>query len=275
MPHFLPFDPTLMPALDFAAEEFAAARATLSQGGGPGAGDLQAVRTFQRCYDAIKQHLLEVWTTQQTVGSDFHTKFARRRAEERARQVEEAKPWHERKQPKFPPINWGLTVQIDPRPLLSQYATDRLRNFEYVPLYYFTRDAAINDGWENILSSEPSGFERQDSKLSFAELEEARYRFLPAIAEYGWGEEVVKMHADFFQAIASHETRYYQPCDVRDAALMLYFDNIRRWWHETVVNRHVTPLLNRPINSEVLEQCLQQVLEDRRLSARKSVFFYP
>ncbi|KAF7794334.1 hypothetical protein EIP86_005468 [Pleurotus ostreatoroseus] len=284
MPEAVLFDPNLLPEFDLASPEFADARGALNQGDDPITDD-QASRAFQQCWTTIRDRLQAAWNVQKAAEEAQHAQQEQQRAAElAARQAEEAAEQREleKKRLKFPPRKPEAVVQLDDRPLISQWALKRLTRHEYVPLYYFTASAASEARREAVLSvtddetftftrseggvslqtassSRASTREKKDHELTFAEFEEARTPFLETLSKLQWDGDIVHMHSMFFLAVANHPLRYLDPRPLHAAGLMMYLERTRLEWHRIVAEGKFTPTLEPRVDDKRLEYLLKVV----------------
>ncbi|KAG2081488.1 hypothetical protein BD769DRAFT_1683916 [Suillus cothurnatus] len=175
----------------------------------------------------------------------------RERAEKEALEQEEQRE-AEKKKPKINDFDTGSIVAdvIIPRP--SQYAIQKIKNMEYVELWYFSPDgcheASITsrstsdsddaygfakvDGMvtlKTLASFKASHKALQDHDLSWCQFDLAKTSFLVHIEKNGWPEKHQQALALFFTLITNHEHRM-RPRG--EKTLLRYAGFVRREWHD-------------------------------------------
>ncbi|XP_006456663.1 hypothetical protein AGABI2DRAFT_122550 [Agaricus bisporus var. bisporus H97] len=132
----------------------------------------------------------------------------------------------------------------------SDHALQRLRNYEYVELWYFTPkgcEAAashavtleadtftITKADSNLIllpfhtSAVPKGHIIQDQHLSFSEMLIARNNLIPHMAKCHWPPQLVQKFMDFFINLETHPIRS-QPQG--EQAILTYQDEAHRDWY--------------------------------------------
>lgn len=282
------YDPGLIPAFDFTSPEFAAARTAILEGDEPlPINDAQVARVFERGFAAARARLAEAWAAQQAVEEHQRAQIQQQRAAElaaRAAEEEAERRERERKRPKMPAISRGRTIHYDSRPPLSPFAAKRLEKFEYVPLWYFTKEAGLEARRESTArvtnpsetfsltrsvgngisiqaetNDRPSARQKRDRDLTFAELTQAQLPFLRALAEHRWSQEVIDMWAEFLAAILDSDFQFMKPLEAREAALMLHLDKTRARWHEAFAQDDVILEISSEIDIRAVSTCFEEV----------------
>lgn len=245
----LQYNPALTPEPDFGSEIYQGTRAALVQ-----ALNLTEVEA--------KNHLRQQWLDQQAALTARWE--AQEQADEEERQCvlaeqeqvlaaekeaeEEARRELEKKKPKFPQVKRGTPLHARTTDHIPEAIRAKLRKFEYVPLYPFTREGIATARDESYTLSEETytitkaedgsiGFKpatskgldrvKRDRDISFSQFHESWILF-------DWPVDITQMFTDFFYAIANHENRHHTPYELHDRALLLYADEARRDWHDEV-----------------------------------------
>ncbi|KAH8091367.1 hypothetical protein BXZ70DRAFT_482736 [Cristinia sonorae] len=163
---------------------------------------------------------------------------------------------------------------------ICAYARNRLRNFEYLPLFYCTAagieatkasSTALSDGYglvpsENGLQIRPCNEFKAyqhvvpDENLSWAEVSDASYLFMAEIKALDWPRETVLAIHSFFYQLETHELRR------REGGLEVlvhYQAIVRKSWHDHI-DRKVELFDISKIDDEVMADCKEIVASRRR-----------
>lgn len=222
-----------------------------------------------------RQERIELW--QQQVEEDvreLQERAEREQAEKEAEEQEERRE-AEKKKPKINDFDSETPVAdvIIPRP--SQYAIQKIKNMEYVELWYFSpdgcREAAITsrstsdsddafgfakvDGivaLKTIASFKASQKALQDHDLSWRQFDLAKTSFLIHIEKNGWPEKHQQALALFFTLITNHEHRM-RPRG--EKTLLRYAGFVRREWHDRLAQ-------NQGFNIGIFNNALYNTLLD-------------
>lgn len=202
-----------------------------------------------------RQERIVLWQQQneedaRTLQEQLEHERAEKEAEEQLERREA-----EKKKPKINDFDDGAIVAdvIIPRP--SQYAIQRIKNMEYVELWYFSPDGcheasttsrstsdsddafgfAKVDGvvaLKTIASFKASQKALQDHDLSWRQFDLAKTSFLVHIEKNNWPQKHQQALALFFTLITNHEHRM-RPRG--EKALLRYAGFVRREWHDRLV----------------------------------------
>lgn len=135
---------------------------------------------------------------------------------------------------------------------LSQYATQKIKNMEYIELWYFSPDrcrkvaitsrstsdtddtysfAKVNGmvALKMIASFKASNKVLQDHNLSWWQFDLAKTSFLIHIEKGGWPEKHQQLLALFFTLITNHE---HCMCSCGEKTLLHYTGFMRHKWHD-------------------------------------------
>ena len=146
---------------------------------------------------------------------------------------------------------------------LSEYAVGKIRNIEYVELWYFTLEGRNNASkaildTNSRLALQPikaSGASRNavvDESLSWEQIMTARYTLVTTASEVGWDQKLTLALAEFYMRL---ETAKAHGNDTR--ALILYHAACRRQWHDALKGR------GKPFNISNFNEELYQRFEDQ------------
>ncbi|EKM75267.1 hypothetical protein AGABI1DRAFT_46743 [Agaricus bisporus var. burnettii JB137-S8] len=159
------------------------------------------------------------------------------------------------KKRKINPIQRGKQVATARLPQPSAYALKKLRNFDYVELWYFTekgceeaQNGAISAptdvftlsrvaGTLALKSLDASTASRAvipDEKLSWRDVSVAQKLLLHHMKEQGWPEEHVSTLATFFFRLEYHDIR--RTSSLGDDVIVRYQAEIRREWHRLITS---------------------------------------
>jgi hypothetical protein len=158
--------------------------------------------------------------------------------------------------PQLPPIDLeakSLTMNLQ-RP--TAYAIEKLRKFEYVPLWYFSeqgcqaadRDKASNDDlWDITETSDnrlslrtaasncPSSNALSDEQLTWVQFMDANRLLCRWLIPAGWPERYARVLSSFFWQIENHDERVI--VDGKET-LLLYQARARKAWHDKLKAGH-------------------------------------
>ncbi|KAG9312181.1 hypothetical protein JVU11DRAFT_7476 [Chiua virens] len=167
----------------------------------------------------------------------------------------------------------------------SQYALSKLEAFEYVELWYFTKEGCFEaakqarsqpeDAYgllstEDILTLRPvtsvkaSRNAKSDHELSLTEMLQARTSYLEHVREAGWPEKHINALFKFFWNLESHP--YCSLMRHGDRILATYAAKTRRLWHDklklglgnafniALINDHLMQQVVTEVNDAMLGQ---------------------
>jgi hypothetical protein len=181
----------------------------------------------------------------QRQAEDEQQRIAQEAAEEELRELE-------KKKPKMNPFRRDLAAPDFLLPQPSSFAINKLENFEYVELWYFTAegctDAAHNQRTvaeeafgltqkDNFISLKPlSSFRAsrnviKDQDLNWRQFETAKTAFLIHATRAAWPEDHRDALASMWDDLQNHEYRH-RPHGER--TLLLYQARIRKEWHDSL-----------------------------------------
>ncbi|KAF8840256.1 hypothetical protein BDN67DRAFT_981227 [Paxillus ammoniavirescens] len=152
----------------------------------------------------------------------------------------------EKKKPKMNNFNDGVEVGnvIIPRP--SQYAILRLKNFEFVELWYFSPDGC-----------------RDAAKSSSSTMEDtfgiSKNSFLVHIEHASWPKKHINALAEFFWHLENHPIRNRRH---GDAVMLLYAHRVRRSWHDDL--KRGTAFNISKVNDTLMNSFNEEIIDRRR-----------
>ncbi|KAG1718453.1 hypothetical protein EDD22DRAFT_963840 [Suillus occidentalis] len=222
------------------------------------------------------QERIDLW--QQQVEEDARELQERAECEKAEKEAEEQEEWceAEKKKPKINNFNSETPMAdiIIPRP--SQYAIQKIKNIEYVELWYFSPDGChdsvaitsrstldSNDTFgfakvdgivalKTIASFKASQKALQDHDLSWHQFDLAKTSFLIHIKKSGWPEKHQQALALFFMLITNHEHRM-RPWG--EKTLLRYAGFVHREWHDWLAQ-------NQGFNIGIFNNALYNTLSD-------------
>ncbi|KAF9236388.1 hypothetical protein BU15DRAFT_50162 [Melanogaster broomeanus] len=176
-------------------------------------------------------------------------------------EVEKERLEVEKKKPKISNFDDDVEVGdvITPRP--SQYVILKLKNFEFVELWYFSPE-----GFDDILTMRPVAALRQsrnvinDCDLPISDFFRVKNSFLVHIERASWPKKHINALAEFFWHLENHPI-----CNCRhgDAHLMLlYAHRVRRLWHDDL--KRGTAFNISRINDNLMNTLNEDVIDQRR-----------
>ncbi|KIK78725.1 hypothetical protein PAXRUDRAFT_54756, partial [Paxillus rubicundulus Ve08.2h10] len=250
----------------------------------------------------VLNNLVQMWTAEHvqrvaawTKRQHLETLLADEAEEVRLAQVREAQCLiddktareqieQEKKKPKMNDFNNEVEVGNVIIPCPSQYAILKLKNFEFIELWYFSpegcRDAAKSSSstmedtfsiskvddvltmWL-IAALKQSRNMVNNCDLSISDFFRAKNNFLIHIEQASWPKKHVNALAEFFWHLENHPI-----CNCRhgDAVMLLYAHHVRRSWHDDLKRRSafniskVNNTLMNAFNEEVIDQRRDDVL---------------
>ncbi|KAF9239302.1 hypothetical protein BU15DRAFT_46860 [Melanogaster broomeanus] len=195
-------------------------------------------------------------------------------------EVEKERLEVEKKKPKISDFDDDVEVGdvITPRP--SQYAILKLKNFEFVELWYFSpegcKDAAktststMEDTFgiskvDDILTMWPVAALRQsrnvinDCDLPISDFFRAKNSFLVHIERASWPKKHINALAEFFWHLENHPIRNRRH---GHAVMLLYAHRVRRLWHDDL--KQGTAFNISRINDNLMNTLNEDVVDQRR-----------
>jgi hypothetical protein len=128
-------------------------------------------------------------------------------------------------------VRWDDNKQIDDSIVLCpcEYARNRLKNWEYVPLWYFCPEGRAEALTECRKSTDDAC--KQDHELTWGQFGLARFNFLANIRSYNWPKHYIDSLFNFFRNVCTHNLRLRNG---GERILLLYASRVRREWHDSL-----------------------------------------
>ncbi|KAH9902529.1 hypothetical protein C8Q73DRAFT_623089, partial [Cubamyces lactineus] len=147
----------------------------------------------------------------------------------------------------LPPIPRGKPAPLSVSKPITPFAVNKLRNKQYVKLWYFTEEGLNRAAGSNFsypdnvvmvshtdsaihvsVPAPPSKDVKKDEELTWDQVSKARTLFLQNAKMYGWGDEHLEVLAIFFLALDAHPIRN----EVKgNQTVVRYQARYRRQWH--------------------------------------------
>ena len=242
-------DPNLEPCPDFASAPYNLLRAVVVNAGST---EEEAVNQLVDAWRQENQIRQETW--QQQVEED---RLAEEEAnnlirEQEAEERDTARREREKKRPKMNDFDTNKSVGsfIAPRP--STYALNKLENFEYVELFYFTREGCLDAqnhqrteaddalglskvgdlvSFRSISAVRASKNVILDANLSWNQMSYAKNILLQHLEKADWPVKHISALAHFFIGL---ESSPYRTRACGEKILLTYQARVRRHWHDTL-----------------------------------------
>src|SRR5260221_1886998 len=297
-------DPTSDECPSYDGEDYDAVRQMIIAGHqGPGGVALtneEAVERLKAAWQGAQDKKVGLWNDQvlqdQTAREEeerIEQELEAQRYQDREREENDARREAERKKPKINDFDPDLVVpgHIMPRP--SSYATNKVKNLQYVELDYFTvkgcndalleREVTSNHDtlgltrldnvamFQPISSLKPSKNIRRDEELLWEEMVFAKNKMLEYMADSGtWPVTHIKATMMLFVELENHPTRA-QPHG--NKIMVTYAARARRQWFDMLEQNKGFNLgkigidLMRNVSDEVRDSARQQEITEVRTSA--------
>jgi len=190
------------------------------------------------------------------------------------------------KEDKFPDFDLNASISDRIPHNLSQYATGKIENMEYVELWYFTTEGckeaskatptAADDTFgilststglalQSIRATKASRNAIADEQLNWEQIMTTRHTLITTASHVKWPKKHVYALAEFYINLESRKANGDNP-----RALILYHAIVRRRWHEAMKRR--APAFNLSIiNDELYKRCEDQIRDrDQEELAKKA-----
>ena len=216
MPPRIASDPNADACPEFASADWAAVRRELAL---PGETDKQTALRLAATWAAINARQRLLWAAQ--VASD-----AAAGGPNGARAPEAAQPKPNVNLPAFT-LNLSRAAPDRPTYVPSRYAIDRLANFEYVELWYFTHEGRQRSlAIEGLAASDVL----PDADLTWSQMSVGMITMLDEMKKCAWPADAVDAVAALYRALDAH------PCRFRahgETDLLRYQASVRRSWYDS------------------------------------------
>ncbi|KAG1769852.1 hypothetical protein EDD22DRAFT_770699 [Suillus occidentalis] len=274
-------DPSLEVCPDFASEFYEAIRADLAAATNAGPQEIidRLVETWMAGHDVR----VAEWNRRRDEEAQEEEELrlvraAREEEEHLARQAEEENEHleSEKKKPKMNSFNVASTIGDTIAPHPSQYAIQKLNNFEYIELWYFSPDGckeamktlrSIADDTFSLTrlddhltirptsASKASKAALPDHELSFSTFLRAKNLFLTQASNAKWPQANLDALALFFWHLENHAIR--NNSEIGDIVILHYASRIHQEWHDRLKRDEafnigiINETLLRTINEEM------------------------
>ena len=246
----------------------------------------EVIHRLVRSWTLDHDRRVEAWNEEQAAiaRTEAEALQAQRLQEEETRRLQEAEAEKERldaekKKPKMNGFDNALPVSdtIIPRP--AQYAIQKINNFDYVELWYFSpegcKDASRNpqsiaeDAFgltkvDDAIALRPlSAFKASrsalaDHELSFPSFLRAKNSLLTHISKANWPQTHVDALSLFFWHLENHQIR--NNSNIGDLAILHYASRVRQDWHDSLKREQG---FNIGIINEILLHSISEELWDK------------
>jgi hypothetical protein len=246
----------------------------------------------QRLAETWTQHnntRKEAWAAQQQADQlerEQEEEAQRLAREEELRQEREAAEAEQReldrKKPKMSDFNRNRPAPDFLFPLPASFAINKLENFEYVELWYFTADGCAEAARhhrtvaeeafgltqkDSIISIKPLSSYRasnrvvRDQDLTWRQFETAKTAFLIHATKAGWPKEHREALATCWRDLETHE---YRDRSHGERMLLLYQARIRKEWHDSMKRQDSfnIALFNDTLLRSISDEVWHQVKEE-------------
>jgi hypothetical protein len=196
---------------------------------------------------------------------------------------------HEKKRPKINDFDTGCSVGafIAPRP--STYAINKLESFDYIELFYFTREGCLNaQSHQRTEADDTFGLSRvgdhisfrsisavrssknviQDIDLSWNQLTYAKSSYLQHLSKAGWPQKHVDALAHFFIAL---ESSAFCARTHGEKILITYQARVRRHWHDQLKHESGTAFNIALIDDSLLETISNEMWDVAHAESKREV----
>ncbi|KAF8149509.1 hypothetical protein B0H34DRAFT_189792 [Crassisporium funariophilum] len=285
MAEHLARDPNLDVCPDFAAEPFEPMRALLRNNG---LTEEAAITSLKDAWTEHNRQLRERWDREAEDRQAEAEATARRELAERERQqqeppvqqqeVDEERPDREKKmRSKLKAFNPEVSVAnvLAPRP--SSYALNKLSNFEYCELWYFTQEGCeeaqrthrteADDSFgmskigelvtlRPVASVQASKRALQDNNLSWEQFHYAHRSFVKYVIKTGWPDEHTQALVRFFIEL---ENSPYIDREHGKQIVLTYQARVRRSWMDAMKDSDQMVFNIALINNDLMESISREI----------------
>ena len=249
MPPRLASNPNNATCPDYTLDAYAALRAQTAPGADPAVA-AQRLTAIWEAGNTIEKGLWaqqvaddEAAAAEENAARQAHEQQLRLEAEQRE---EEERLEIEKKKPKAPDFDEDVSIPNLPILRPSPYAINKLRLFEYVELWYFTREGCLDatnylrsiseeafgltkseDGLalKSLASHKPSKKAIPDEDLTWSQMSSAKTVYIMEIERLKWPQKHRQAIQEFFYALDMHP--YRSRHEFREAILLRYQANSR------------------------------------------------
>ncbi|GLB44038.1 hypothetical protein LshimejAT787_1502220 [Lyophyllum shimeji] len=279
-------DPNLDVCPDFSSEPFAPMRALLQ---GTGLTEEEAVASLKDAWTEHNRQLRERWDREaedRQAGADGAPQGQPAEGEQqlgelpaREQEADEERPEKEKKmKSKLRAFNPDLSVAsvLAPRP--SSYALNKLANFEYCELWYFTQEGCedaqrthrteADDSFgmskmgelvtfRPVASVQASKRALQDESLTWEQFHYAHRSFVKHVLKSGWPDEHTQALVRFFIEL---ENSPYIDREHGKRVVLTYQARVRRSWMDSMKDSDEAVFNIALINNDLMESISREIL---------------
>jgi len=254
----------------------------------------QAAEQLQTAYNTDRQIRIAAWEERLRNQQEAEALQAQQhREEEEARQAEEEKLAEaerkelEKKKPKINDFDDDRMADsvIMARP--SPFALNKLKNFEYIELSYFTPEGCATAAEESratadeafgltkldgfvalkpVASFRASKYVTKDKDLSWRQMTMGKNSMLHHMNKLGWPEKHVNALAHFYFILEDHPMRMRPD---GDRILIIFQAALRREWHDAL-DRNEGFNISK-INPDTLRTVADEYYDNKRMEGRNEV----
>lgn len=288
-------DPSLEVCPDYASQVFQPVRDLLIQAG---RSNDEAIQTLTDTWVTDNTNRKEAWRLQEEAEAAQRAEQQRLRDEQaelerqqREDEAEQERVLADKKKPKINDFDENKSIDDTIIPNPSPYTINKLTNFDYVELYYFTREACADaqsqtrsiaedafslaksdDGLvlRSVATAKPSRNVILDKDLTWSQFGVAKINYLRQISKLKWPPKHIDALTTFFFNLEIHE---YRNRNKGDEALLSYACRSRREWHVKLkLNEGFNIAI---INARLLREALDEIWDERRELAVSRVSLFP
>ena len=273
-------DPHLEVVPDYAGPHYVALRNTLTRNG---MNEEQAVQVLDQSWNLNHDPRIQAWDLQ--VAQDAAALEMQRLQQQQEAEAQAARELLEREaeraevEKKKPKMKDSIGSFIAPRP--AHYALHRIKEFEYVELWYLTPEGCL-DATQRQLSQNDDTFGLTkvdnvvtlksvsalkasknivpDAELSFRQMSMAKNAFIPLMTKYRWSDKSINAFAQLFTKLELHPFRQQE---LGERVLITYQARVRREWHDWL--KLGTAFNIGVINEDLLNGIYRELIDNAQL----------
>lgn len=279
-------DPHLEVCPDFSTAHYNALRTLIVN---TGATAEEATGQMRQAWELQNAEKRELWILQAEADKQARDEVERLAKEQENQEKELARRERDKKRPRLADFDSNRMVgsYIAPRP--STYALNKLENFEYVELYYFTKEGCIDAlnnhhseasdaygltrvgdtvGLRQVAAVKSSKNVIQDADLSWNQMTYAKASYIQHAAKAGWPEKHVDALVHFFIGI---ETSAFRVRSHGEKVLLQYQARVRRHWQDCLKREEGATFNIALIDNRLLESISNEVWDAAHAENKREV----
>jgi hypothetical protein len=219
----------------------------------------QVVVQLQDAYNADRQTRLEAWNEQVRLEQDAEAQQAQQlreveeaRREEEERLAEAERKELEKKKPKINDFNEDRMADSHIMSRPSAFAINKLKNFQYVELIYFTPEGCLSAAEESkAAADEAFGLTKlddfialkpvasfrasknviKDQDLTWRQMTMGKNSMIHHMNKLGWPEKHIDSFAHFYFQLDDHPMRELEN---GDEIILIFQATMRKEWHDAL-----------------------------------------